>query len=227
MAVFWVVAPCSLVEVYRRFRGICCLHHQDYNNGGTSETSVKFCHTARRNNPEDSHLLPCRRDNLKSHLIKTRYIIQTEDINFADLQSVSEPTVYGGATFSFYNKIKVRSYDTSNLVLILEHFSMAQFLIRSFLAMSHLTSPHPTLNLATRQAVVRAGSTRISITATIDSTVINGDSGNATGSVGPSVHLTQGWSESAPSARLFASVPHRDGLLQGNVVRQSVKHLAK
>jgi hypothetical protein len=28
MAVFWVVAPCSLVEVYQRFGGACCLHHQ-------------------------------------------------------------------------------------------------------------------------------------------------------------------------------------------------------
>jgi hypothetical protein len=28
MAVFWVVAPCSLVEVYQRFRGPRCLHHQ-------------------------------------------------------------------------------------------------------------------------------------------------------------------------------------------------------
>jgi hypothetical protein len=28
MALFRVVAPCSLVEVYRRFRGACCLHHQ-------------------------------------------------------------------------------------------------------------------------------------------------------------------------------------------------------
>jgi hypothetical protein len=28
MAVFWVVAPCSMVEVYQRFRGPCCLHHQ-------------------------------------------------------------------------------------------------------------------------------------------------------------------------------------------------------
>jgi hypothetical protein len=28
MTVFWVVAPCSLVEVYRRLRGACCLHHQ-------------------------------------------------------------------------------------------------------------------------------------------------------------------------------------------------------
>jgi hypothetical protein len=28
MAVFWDVAPCSLVEVYRSFRGACCFHHQ-------------------------------------------------------------------------------------------------------------------------------------------------------------------------------------------------------
>jgi hypothetical protein len=29
MAVFWVLAPYSLVEVYWRFRGACCLHHQE------------------------------------------------------------------------------------------------------------------------------------------------------------------------------------------------------
>jgi hypothetical protein len=28
MAVFWIAAPCSLVEFYQRFRGSCCLHHQ-------------------------------------------------------------------------------------------------------------------------------------------------------------------------------------------------------
>jgi hypothetical protein len=28
MAVFWFITPCSLVEVYRDFRGACCLHHQ-------------------------------------------------------------------------------------------------------------------------------------------------------------------------------------------------------
>jgi hypothetical protein len=28
MAVFWVTSPCSLVEVYRRFRDACCLHHE-------------------------------------------------------------------------------------------------------------------------------------------------------------------------------------------------------
>jgi hypothetical protein len=26
--VFWNVAPCSLVEVYRLFKDACCLHHQ-------------------------------------------------------------------------------------------------------------------------------------------------------------------------------------------------------
>jgi hypothetical protein len=26
--VFRGVTPCSLIEVYRRFRGACCLHHQ-------------------------------------------------------------------------------------------------------------------------------------------------------------------------------------------------------
>jgi hypothetical protein len=25
--IFWEVAPCSMVEVYRRFRGVYCLHH--------------------------------------------------------------------------------------------------------------------------------------------------------------------------------------------------------
>jgi hypothetical protein len=41
MAVFWVVAPCSLVEVYRRFRGACCRHHQgDPDDGGNKRTFV-------------------------------------------------------------------------------------------------------------------------------------------------------------------------------------------
>jgi hypothetical protein len=30
MAVFWVVAPCRLVWVYQRFRGLYCLHHHGY-----------------------------------------------------------------------------------------------------------------------------------------------------------------------------------------------------
>jgi hypothetical protein len=28
MAVFWDVAPCSSVQIYRCYRGACCFHHQ-------------------------------------------------------------------------------------------------------------------------------------------------------------------------------------------------------
>jgi hypothetical protein len=40
MAVFWVVAPCSLV-VYQRFRGTCCLHHQ---GARTQNTAIFLRH---------------------------------------------------------------------------------------------------------------------------------------------------------------------------------------
>jgi hypothetical protein len=44
MAVFCVVAPCSLVEIYRRFRGTCCLHHQGLShNGGDSKRPWNVC----------------------------------------------------------------------------------------------------------------------------------------------------------------------------------------
>jgi hypothetical protein len=33
IAVFWVVVPCSLIEVYRRLRRTCCLHHQGNDRG--------------------------------------------------------------------------------------------------------------------------------------------------------------------------------------------------
>jgi hypothetical protein len=42
MAVFWVVAPCSMINFYQ---------------------------TTRRYNPEDNHLRTHRRENLKSYLI--------------------------------------------------------------------------------------------------------------------------------------------------------------
>jgi hypothetical protein len=41
MAVFWVVAPCSLVEVFRCFRGACCIALM-MEAPSTSETSVNF-----------------------------------------------------------------------------------------------------------------------------------------------------------------------------------------
>jgi hypothetical protein len=58
MAVFWDVAQCSLVEVYRCFRGACCLAAVvlTIKAASTSETSVNFYRTIRRNIPEDSHI---------------------------------------------------------------------------------------------------------------------------------------------------------------------------
>jgi hypothetical protein len=60
ITVFWDVAPCSMVEVYRRFTGVYCLHHQG------DETSVYLYQTTRRNIPEDS-LHTRRHENMKSH----------------------------------------------------------------------------------------------------------------------------------------------------------------
>jgi hypothetical protein len=57
MAVFWVVAPCSLVvvDISEMFSAsIIALMMEAVS---TSETSVKFYQTTRRNNPEDSHLM--------------------------------------------------------------------------------------------------------------------------------------------------------------------------
>jgi hypothetical protein len=53
MVVFWVIAPCSLVEVYRRFRGACSIALM-MEAASTFETYQ----TTRRNNPENSHLQP-------------------------------------------------------------------------------------------------------------------------------------------------------------------------
>jgi hypothetical protein len=47
MTVFWDVAPCSLVEIDRQFRGTYCLHLN------TSRMSVNFYETIRHNIPED------------------------------------------------------------------------------------------------------------------------------------------------------------------------------
>jgi hypothetical protein len=40
MAVFWDVAPLDLVEIYRRFKGALCLHHQGRLHGATSQKTV-------------------------------------------------------------------------------------------------------------------------------------------------------------------------------------------
>jgi hypothetical protein len=61
MVNFWVVAPCSLVEVYRQFIGVYCFHRQDDNPlmeaVRTSDTSINLYQITQFNNPTDTHLL--------------------------------------------------------------------------------------------------------------------------------------------------------------------------
>jgi hypothetical protein len=59
MAVFWVVAPCSLVEV------VASIIRAMMEAARTSETLVTFHQTTRRYNLEDSHLHSRLRENLK------------------------------------------------------------------------------------------------------------------------------------------------------------------
>jgi uncharacterized protein YecA (UPF0149 family) len=53
MAIFWVVAPCSLAEVYKHFMSLIALMMEA---ARTSETLVNFYQTTWGYNPEDSHL---------------------------------------------------------------------------------------------------------------------------------------------------------------------------
>jgi hypothetical protein len=56
MTVFRDVAPCSLVEIDRRFRGAYCLHnHRPDEAVSTSETSANFYEITGSYIPEDSH----------------------------------------------------------------------------------------------------------------------------------------------------------------------------
>jgi hypothetical protein len=54
MAVVWDVAPCSLLEIDRRFRGDVVIIALIMEVVNTSETSVNIYQTTRRNIPEDS-----------------------------------------------------------------------------------------------------------------------------------------------------------------------------
>jgi hypothetical protein len=66
MAVFWVVAPCSLVEVYQLIALMM-------GTAKAPETLVNFYQTTRRYNQENSQLRTHRRENLKSYTFNHFY----------------------------------------------------------------------------------------------------------------------------------------------------------
>jgi hypothetical protein len=67
MAVFWVAAPCSLVEVCQRFRGPCYLHHQG----------------------DRPHLRTHRRENLKSYCGRYRWYLSISPHVITTLRPIS------------------------------------------------------------------------------------------------------------------------------------------
>jgi hypothetical protein len=81
MAVFWGAALCSLVQVYRHFRGASCLPHQGtalmMEAASISETSVKLYQTTQCNTPEDSHLHTHHHKNLKYYTEESRFAYLT------------------------------------------------------------------------------------------------------------------------------------------------------
>jgi hypothetical protein len=67
MAVFWLVAPCNLVEVSEVLAAPIIRAMTEA--ARTSEILVNFYQITWRYNPEDSHLCAHRRENLKSYFI--------------------------------------------------------------------------------------------------------------------------------------------------------------
>jgi hypothetical protein len=70
--VFWDVAPCSHIEVYRRFGGASIIRAMTAlltEAVRTSETSVNFNVTTWRYIPEDTKLHTRRCEDLKSHCL--------------------------------------------------------------------------------------------------------------------------------------------------------------
>jgi hypothetical protein len=106
MAVFWVVAPCSLVKVYRRFGGSSFNIALMMEAAVTSEKSVNFYQTTRGNNPEDSHLHTRRRENLKSHsfdeVLGELYIKYKQKRPDVDQNEVSPKALVYTAHISFH-----------------------------------------------------------------------------------------------------------------------------
>jgi hypothetical protein len=88
MTVFWDVAPCSLVKVFLRFIDACCLIIKA---ASTSETSVNFYQTTRRNTPENTHL--------HTHNMKFSITIRTTHLSIVLLRDtriyrVSQKDIY-------------------------------------------------------------------------------------------------------------------------------------
>jgi hypothetical protein len=85
MAVFWIVVPCSLVEVYRRFGGTCCLYYQ-----GDDEGSYMALEPRRQ---PSSDLPPREPQILQRHDNWTKYLRHDNDNEWMNEWTI-EPSVW-------------------------------------------------------------------------------------------------------------------------------------
>jgi hypothetical protein len=68
MTSFWDTAPCSIIDVDQRFRGVYCIHHQS-NEACTFATSIYFNEIALRCILESCHLHTHCCETLKFHIL--------------------------------------------------------------------------------------------------------------------------------------------------------------
>jgi hypothetical protein len=129
---------CSLVEVHRRFRGACCLHHRNI-----SESSLNFYWTARRNNPEDSHLHTRRHENLTSHDIMDDCTLDCTKQETSERGRLSFPHLFMHCKTTVYNIIGVWRRQKVSLILwpkITKFWSEA-ILISAFFTVQRISWP--------------------------------------------------------------------------------------
>jgi hypothetical protein len=94
--VFWDAALCSLVEVYRRFRGACWLHHQSDTalHGATSQNTVILILATVRTWNLKTHNFHLKHFPYGEYLTKCKY--KQRDVCFQSVcySVISSPTIY-------------------------------------------------------------------------------------------------------------------------------------
>jgi hypothetical protein len=121
------VAPCSLVEVYRRFRGACCLHHQDDEGDDDSDYlgSKHHCnffkllpgYTAQH--PRRQSYSYSLSENVKSHLQVCFCIYSTyETVHYTIGRRILILKLYTNLTLGSYSElaVEIKFMLTSNSV---------------------------------------------------------------------------------------------------------------
>jgi hypothetical protein len=83
IVVFWDVTPCTLVNRYQRFGGICCLHLQG-DTEGSSKVFDNMYQTTRRYILEECYIRNDRRDKINFLLDEVDFWLSDESVSTAE-----------------------------------------------------------------------------------------------------------------------------------------------